>query len=82
MERPKPNNIAWGILISEVILYDYLAPPSQTLSEAVDVALDRHPVITTLAIGVTALHLLNVFEQVGLQRLDPIHLIAGRIRHE
>jgi hypothetical protein len=75
------NNAArngWIILGLGVAAYDYLAPPHQTLSEGVDRALDKHPVLTSLAIGTVALHLLNILPP----EYDPIHKIATVIRHD
>lgn len=65
MERS--GTLGWGILIGGVLAWDILAP--ETLSGAVDRALDKHPLLTTLAIGTTALHLLNVLPE----QIDPLH---------
>lgn len=79
MEKPKPSNLAWAILGASVVTYDILAPEGETMSEAVDRALER-PVGRILAVGAVALtsaHLLNVFDRFGVQHLDPVHMIAN-----
>lgn len=60
---------AWvglGLLISA---YELACPVGETLSEGIDAALERHRSLTIAAIGVTALHLLNVLPA----RVDPFH---------
>lgn len=71
MERPKPSSIAWGAIAAGVTAYDMLCPKGDTLSEAADRGLERHPIATRLAIGTVALHLLNAIPE----RLDPIHYL-------
>lgn len=82
MGRPRPSNLAWGALAAGVVVYDYLAPSGETLSEAVDRAVDKHPVATAAAVGAVALHLLNAFEKYQLERYDLIHQLALRFRHD
>lgn len=77
MESNAARN-GWIVLGLGVVAYDYLAPPHQTLSEGVDKALEKHPVLTTIAIGAVALHLLNVLPP----QYDPIHRIAEVVRHD
>ena len=60
---------AWAGLAVGVLAYEVLAPDGELMSEGVDRALERHPLITTLAIGATALHLLNILPE----RIDPFH---------
>lgn len=76
MERISPSTKAWLVLGAFVAAYDMLAPEGETLSEGVDRALERHPLLTTAAIGATALHLLNVLRP----ERDPIHLLAETVR--
>lgn len=61
---------AWAGLAAGVVAYDLLCPEGQMLSEGVDRGLEQHRLATGLAVGVTALHLLNVFPQ----NLDPFSL--------
>lgn len=72
MRKPEVSTVAWAGLIAGVAAYDMLAPDTQMLSERVDRGLERHPLVTTLAIGATALHLLNVLPE----KIDPIHQVA------
>lgn len=73
--------LAWAGLLTGVCVYEYYAPEGQLLSEAVDRGLE-HPVgkvLIPLAIGVTALHLLNILRP----EVDPIHqisVVASRAR--
>lgn len=76
----RPGNKAWAVLGLGVCAYDYLAPPGETMSESVDRAIEKHPVATIVAIGAVTLHLLNVYEHYHLERLDPIHIVASRLR--
>ena len=75
----RPSTKAWGVLVAGVATYDVLSPKGETLSEAVDSALEASPykrTITLAAIGVTALHLSNVLPE----RYDPFHY-ALRWKH-
>ena len=72
----RPSTVAWGVLAAGVATYDALCPPGETLSERVDSAIENHPIATIVAVGAVALHLLNVYEHYGLERLDVIHRIA------
>jgi hypothetical protein len=51
--------LAWGVIGAGVLAYEWLAPEDQLLSHAADRAIEKHPVITTAAIGAVALHLAN-----------------------
>lgn len=73
--KPEPAKYAWVAIGASVLAYDLLCPEGQTLSEGVDKALEKHPVATTLAIGVTALHLLNRLPA----KLDPF-VISNNLR--
>ena len=72
MRKPDMASVAWAGIAFGVAGYDIAAPEGQMLSEGVDRALERHPVITTLAIGAVALHLLNVLPE----KIDPLHQLA------
>lgn len=60
---------AWLVIAGFVFAHDLTCPKGQLLSEAVDRGLEKHPVLTTAAIAVTAAHLLN---RLPIQ-LDPFH---------
>lgn len=57
----------WLALGVGVLAYEAACPPTQTLSEGVDRALDHKRLLTTAAVGITALHLLNVLPEA----IDP-----------
>jgi hypothetical protein len=67
---------AWIVLSIGVAVFELLAPEGQLMSESVDRALEEHPVITTVAIGAVALHLLNVLPP----RIDPLHQVTNLAR--
>lgn len=74
----RPSNAArnaWICLVGGVILYDVLCPEGQTLSEGVDHAIEKHPILTFATIGMTALHLLNILPP----KLDIIHQLAKAV---
>lgn len=58
---------AWAGIAVGVLAYELACPDGELLSEGVDRALERHRIATTMAIGVTALHLLNMLPE----RIDP-----------
>lgn len=79
MERRNESHIGtagWAVLIGGVILWDYFAP--ETLSGAVDRALESHRAVTIGAIAITGAHLLNILPP----ELDPIHQLAERFRND
>lgn len=65
--------IGLGVLITA---YELTAPQGHLLSEGVDRSLEKHPVLTTLAIGTVALHLCNVLPKA----IDPLHQGLNLIR--
>lgn len=67
---------AWCAIGIGVLAYDAMCPNSQTLSEAVDRAIERRKGITIGAIGVTALHLANVIPEP----VDPLHQLGKHTR--
>lgn len=69
---------AWLGLAAGVTAYEILAPEGELLSEQVDRWLDS-PRTRFLAIGavaVTAAHLLNLFERLGIEDYDPYAKLA------
>ena len=75
MERLNAKR-GWQMLGLGVLAYELLAPEGELLSEGVDRSLERHRVLTTAAIGVTALHLLNLIPI----NLDPFHHAHALVR--
>lgn len=60
--------LAVGALVGA---YELAAPEGQLLSEGVDRALEKHPLLVTAAVGSVALHLLNAIPE----QIDPISRI-------
>lgn len=69
----RPSEKAWIALAAGVIVYEIVAEDGEMLSHAVDSWLKSHPIITTSAISLTALHLLNVLPKA----IDPWHWAFG-----
>lgn len=71
MERPRPSTLAWVGLATGVAAYDALCPQGETMSEAVDRALETRTgrVLALGAIAVTSCHLANILPE----RYDPFH---------
>lgn len=78
MERAKWLNArnAWAGLGLGIVAYEIASPKGELLSEGADRAIEKHPVLTRLAIGAVALHLMNVLPE----RIDPVHRIATILR--
>jgi hypothetical protein len=72
MENPLTARRAWAGLAAGVIAYEIACPKGELMSEGVDRALETHKVLTTLAIGATALHLLNMIPE----QYDPFHRLS------
>ena len=70
----------WAAIGLFVCAYEIACPPNELLSEGVDKALERHKILTTLAIGVTALHLANGFDAVHLEKYDPFSRVINTIK--
>ena len=76
LERFSPATYAWAAIGAGVLAYEMVCPEGETLSEGVDRALSKHKLITTLAVGATALHLLNKLPE----KLDPFVISNNRIK--
>lgn len=77
MLRMRPGEKAWLTLAAGVIAYELFAKDGELMSEIVDHWLQKHRVATTVAITVTAAHLLNWLPP----KIDPYHrATAIRIR--
>lgn len=71
-------NEAWLALGAGILAYELIAPPGQLLSESVDRGLEKHPLLTTVVIGYTALHLANLLPK----NADLFHHVFRRARGE
>ncbi len=70
--RGSEAEIAWAALSFAVVCYEVWAPKGQLLSEGMDRALERHPVLTRAVVAAVALHLVNAIPA----RLDPISMLG------
>lgn len=68
---------AWLAVGAAVTAYEFLCDEGQTLSEGVDRAIEKHPILTLGAIAVTSAHLANVLSP----RVDPYHQVTKLFRH-
>lgn len=59
----------WALIGAMVVAHEIISPPGELLSEGCDTALETHPYLTRIIIGVTALHLANALPE----KFDPIH---------
>jgi hypothetical protein len=69
----------WIAVAGFVTVCEAIAPPGELLSEGVDRALDRRPILVWLAVVVTAGHLLNWWHPA----VDPfayMHRLASGLR--
>lgn len=65
----RPSEKAWIALLGAIAVYEIVADEDEMLSHAVDRWLITHPVVTWAAIGLTAMHLLNLLPEA----VDPWH---------
>lgn len=80
IKESRASTKAWLLILGSALVYDVYAASrleSETLSEACDRAIEKHPVMTLGAIAVTAGHLANVINP----KYDPIHQLSERIKH-
>ncbi|MFE2994098.1 hypothetical protein ACFXG4_03655 [Nocardia sp. NPDC059246] len=61
----------WLAVGAAVVGAELIAPPGELLSEGVDRAIQRRPVMTRTAIAVTALHLANLLPR----QVDPFTIL-------
>lgn len=80
--RPDTAEKAWVGILGAVALYEAYCKPNELLSCGADRMIERHPIATRLAIGITAMHLANGFESLGLEKLDPLHQISEFIKRK
>ena len=62
----------WAAIISGVVYHDALCEDNDTLSEVVDRALEKHPVLIHALVLITAAHLLNWLPT----KVDPYHRLG------
>lgn len=70
------KNFVIGTLGS-VALWDLVCPDKQTFSEGFDGFIDKHPILSRVAMGYTALHLMNLLPE----RIDVFHQISKLKKH-
>lgn len=70
----------WMAVGALVGAYELFCPENELLSQGVDRAIEKHPLLVTAAIGAVAFHLANVYEHLGLEAIDPIHQLT-KLRH-
>lgn len=71
-----PAKAVWLGIGAIVLAHDVLCRDGDTLSEAVDSALESHKAITLGAIAITAMHLANLLPE----KIDPIHQFAELVK--
>ncbi|WP_280389811.1 DUF7427 family protein [Nocardia wallacei] len=76
MRRPRPGFVAWCGIAAAVVIYDALSPHGETLSESVDRSLAARPILTSAAVTITALHLLNRIPE----KVDPFSLVLKALK--
>ena len=72
----RPGATAWSALITGVLIYEALAPEGELMSETVDRALARHPVLIRAILALVWLHLANLLPK----KIDPFHYLAKYAR--
>lgn len=75
--NPDSHCATWGWVAIGVFAAGWDAIAPETLSDAADRALEKHPVLTIATIGAVAMHLANTFEHYGIEKLDPISQIGN-----
>lgn len=68
----RPSEKAWAVLVIGIVSYEIAAHEGELLSEQIDRWLDRHRLVTTAAVTITAAHLLNWLPA----RLDPFQWVS------
>lgn len=68
----KPSKFAIGAMVAGVAAYDIACPEGETISEGFDRLIEKYPKSTYLAIGMTALHLMNILPPP----VDPLHQLT------
>lgn len=63
---------AWAAMGVGILAYEATCPPGELLSEGVDRAIEKHPIIVPVLIGAVALHLANKIPE----RWDGVHHLS------
>lgn len=79
-KRTLTAGLMWSLVGLEVLVWEVACEPGQLMSEGVDRALIKHPVVTRAAIAVTALHLANCLERKSVRWMDPYKWFAALSR--
>ncbi|ANA86305.1 hypothetical protein SEA_LOZINAK_149 [Gordonia phage Lozinak] len=75
-----PGSRAWAVIALFTLYHELRCAEGELLSEAVDRAIIRHPVLTRLLFAVIMLHL-NNWIPTKLLFLDPFHQAAVLTKH-
>jgi hypothetical protein len=73
----RPSTKALVTIIGGGLIYDAFCAKGETVSEAVHRAKEKRPITTSVIIGTTALHLLNVLPKP----IDPFYQTLKFIKH-
>lgn len=69
---------AWATIGLGVLAYELVTPPGELLSEGVDRAIAKYPILTRAAVGYTALHLMNLLPEP----VDLFHHVTKNLTHK
>lgn len=64
-------------LTAAICAYEVWCDDEETISDWYDAALESHPIPTFLGTVALAAHVLNVYENYGVEHIDPIHRVAS-----
>lgn len=65
----------WLAVAGVIVVIDATARPGETLSEAADRAIGRHPVLTVVGATLVWAHVINLLPPA----VDPVHQVASLI---
>ena len=83
MDKLRPSTAAWLSIGAGVAIYEYACPDGELLSEAVDRGLEsKYKYLVMGGIAVTAAHLLNLFDKLDANQLDPFTHISKLRRQQ
>ena len=82
LRKPRPSEVAWAGLVAGITAYEYLAPKGELLTDqAYRNGESENPIVkwgTRVAIGATALHLLNLLPR----KIDPFVYLGKAVLRE
>jgi hypothetical protein len=67
----------WAVVLGTITAHELSCDKGNTLSEGVDRALEKHPILTIGAIAITSAHLINLLPE----KIDPFHQTLKAIKH-